>query len=81
MEGDRNHIAHRLKRLGISERTVLITMGLMVLATSPGATIPYGSSTWRVVVPAVQAVAVILVIVLLEYVSARRAGNGEAPGT
>lgn len=79
MEGDRNHIAHRLKRLGMSERTVLITMGLMVLATSPGATIPYGSSTWRVAVPAVQAVAVLLVIVLLEYVGARRAGREEGP--
>jgi UDP-GlcNAc:undecaprenyl-phosphate GlcNAc-1-phosphate transferase len=77
MEGDRSHIAHRLQRLGMSERTVLVTMGLMVLATSPGATIPYGSSTWRVVVPAVQAVAVILVIVLLEYVGARNAAVEE----
>lgn len=76
MEGDRNHIAHRLRRLGMSERTVLVTMGLMVLATSPGATIPYGSSTWRVVVPAVQAIAVLLVIVLLEFVGARRAEAG-----
>jgi len=72
MQGDRNHIAHRLQRLGMTERMVLVTMGLMVLATSPGATIPYGSSTWRVAVPAVQAAAVILVIVLLEYVGARQ---------
>jgi len=77
MEGDRSHIAHRLTRLGMSERTVLITMALMVLATSPGATIPYGSSTWRVVVPAVQAAAVILVIVLLEYVGAHRRAPDE----
>jgi UDP-GlcNAc:undecaprenyl-phosphate GlcNAc-1-phosphate transferase len=72
LEGDRSHVSHRLMRLGMGERTVLLTVGLMVLATSPGATIPYGSSTWRVFVPALQALAVLLVIILLELVSARR---------
>lgn len=77
LEGDRSHISHRLMRLGMSDRMVLLTVGLMVVATSPGATIPYGSSTWRVFVPAVQALAVILVIVQLELVSAK--GRGAEP--
>jgi UDP-GlcNAc:undecaprenyl-phosphate GlcNAc-1-phosphate transferase len=72
MEGDRSHVSHRLMRLGMSERTVLLTVGLMVLATSPGATIPYGSPTWRAFIPAIQAAAVILVVVLLELASAHR---------
>ncbi len=78
MEGDRSHLSHRLLRLGMRERMVLLTVGLSVLATSPGATIPYGSSSWQVFVPAIQALAVILVIVLLELVSARRNGAGDA---
>jgi len=69
MVGDRNHFSHRLHRLGMSPRRVLLTVGLITLATSLGATIPYGSSAWRVCVPAVQAVAVVCVIVLLELVS------------
>ena len=72
LEGDRSHMSHRLMRLGMSDRMVLLTVGLMVVATSPGATIPYGSSTWRVFIPAVQAGAVVLVIILLELASARR---------
>ncbi len=71
MVGDRNHFAHRLLRLGMSERMVLVTMGLLVLATAPAATIPYGSSAWQVLVPAVQAVSVICVIGLLEVASSR----------
>ncbi len=71
MRADRNHFAHRLLRLGLSQRMVLLTVGLMVLATAPGATVPYGSSTWRVVVPTVQAGAVVCVIIILELASAR----------
>ncbi|MCD6416466.1 MAG: undecaprenyl/decaprenyl-phosphate alpha-N-acetylglucosaminyl 1-phosphate transferase [Planctomycetes bacterium] len=71
MQGDRNHLAHRLLRLGLSERMVLLAIGLMVLATAPGATIPYGSSTWQVFVPAIQAAAVLCVIVILEVASVR----------
>ena len=77
LEGDRSHISHRLMRLGMSDRMVLLTVGLMVLATSPGATIPYGSAAWRVLVPALQALAVILVIVQLELVSVRGRGPQE----
>jgi len=76
LAGDRSHFSHRLLRLGMSDRTVLLTVALTIVATAPGATIPYGSSTWRVVVPAIQALAVVLVIVQLELVAARR--NGEA---
>ncbi|MFO8007943.1 MAG: MraY family glycosyltransferase [Candidatus Brocadiia bacterium] len=71
MRGDRNHFAHRLLRLGLSERMVLLTIGLMVVATAPGATIPYGSSTWQVLVPATQAGAVVCIIMILEVASAR----------
>ncbi len=71
MVGDRNHFAHRLVRLGMNERMVLLTMGLLVLATAPAATIPYGSPAWRVLVPALQALAVICVIALLEMASSR----------
>ncbi|MGD2175560.1 MAG: MraY family glycosyltransferase [Candidatus Brocadiaceae bacterium] len=76
MEGDRNHFAHRLLRLGLNARMVLLVVGLMVLATAPGATIPYGSSTWCVFVPAVQAGAVVCVIIILEIASARLQGEG-----
>jgi len=71
MKADRSHFAHRLLRLGMSVRMVLLTMGLTVVATAAGATVPYGSSTWRVCVPAAQAGAVVLVIMLLELASAR----------
>jgi UDP-GlcNAc:undecaprenyl-phosphate GlcNAc-1-phosphate transferase len=77
LEGDRSHVSHRLMRLGMSERTVLLTVGLMVLATSPGATIPYGSSTWLVVIPAIQAAAVIFVIILLELAIAPHSSHEE----
>jgi UDP-GlcNAc:undecaprenyl-phosphate GlcNAc-1-phosphate transferase len=82
LAGDRSHFSHRLMRLGMSDRMVLVTVALTVLATSPGATIPYGSSTWQVFVPAAQALAVILVIVQLELTAARRRrGDGfEGPG-
>jgi UDP-GlcNAc:undecaprenyl-phosphate GlcNAc-1-phosphate transferase len=78
LKGDRSHFSHRLMRLGMGDRMVLLTVGLTVLATSLGATIPYGSPAWRLVVPAVQAAAVILVIVQLELVSAGRR-NGPPP--
>ena len=74
MKADRNHFAHRLLRLGMSVRMVLLTMGLTVVATAAGATVPYGSSTWRVCVPALQAGAVVFVIILLELASARPQG-------
>jgi len=79
LEGDRSHVSHRLMRLGMSDRMVLLTVGLMVLATSPGATIPYGSATWQIVVPAAQAAAVILVIILLELAIAPRSNHEEEP--
>jgi len=75
MQGDRSHFSHRLIGLGMSERRVLLTVGLTVVATSLGATIPYGSSTWRIIIPAVQALAVMLVILQLEL-----AGNGPRRG-
>lgn len=75
LTGDRSHFSHRLMRLGMSDRMVLVTVALTVLATSPGATIPYGSSTWQVFVPAVQALAVILVIVQLELTASRMRGE------
>ena len=82
MKADRSHFAHRLLRLGMSVRMVLLTMGLTVVATAAGATVPYGSSTWRVCVPALQAGAVVLVIILLELASARpqAAAPDEAAG-
>jgi UDP-GlcNAc:undecaprenyl-phosphate GlcNAc-1-phosphate transferase len=71
MKADRSHFAHRLLRLGMSAPMVLLTMGLTVVATAAGATLPYGSSMWRVCVPAVQTGAVVFVIMLLELASAR----------
>jgi UDP-GlcNAc:undecaprenyl-phosphate GlcNAc-1-phosphate transferase len=70
LAGDRNHFSHRLLRLGMSPRRVLVTIGLVALATSLGATLPYGSATWRVVVPVVQAAAIVCVIMQLELASA-----------
>jgi len=92
MAGDRNHFSHRLQRLGMSPQLVLLTVGLITLATSLGATVPYGSPAWRVCVPAVQAAAALCVIMLLELVScevsyeegrerapAGEGGDGEPP--
>jgi len=76
MEADRNHFAHRLMALGMSERMVLGTLGLTVVATSLGATVPYGTPTWRVLAPAVQAGAVLLVILLLEVAGTRSRMGG-----
>jgi UDP-GlcNAc:undecaprenyl-phosphate GlcNAc-1-phosphate transferase len=66
LAGDRNHLSHRLHRLGMSQRRVLVTIALMTLATAAGATVPYGSSTWRVLIPAVQTLAILCVLVQLE---------------
>jgi len=79
LAGDRSHFSHRLMRLGMSDGMVLATVGLTVVATAAGATVPYGGQTWRAVVPAVQATAVILVIVQLELMSWRR-NHQEADG-
>ncbi len=79
MQGDRSHFSHRLMRLGMSDRMVLLTVGLTVVATAAGATVPYGSSTWRVCVPAVQAAALVVVIMLLELASVRLRDGGERP--
>ena len=79
MRGDRNHFSHRIGRLGMSRRRVLLTIALVTLATSLGATVPYGSSAWRVIVPAVQALAVICVIVQLELVSVEITGPSARP--
>ncbi len=80
MGADRSHFAHRLLRLGMSVRMVLLTMALTVVATAAGATLPYGSATWRVCVPVVQTGAVLFVIMLLELASARlQRFKGDAP--
>ena len=81
-KADGSRFAHRLLRLGMSVRMVLLTMGLMVVATAAGATVPYGSSAWRICVPALQAGAVVCVIILLELASARPQGAApdDAPG-
>ncbi|MDP6107268.1 MAG: MraY family glycosyltransferase [Candidatus Brocadiia bacterium] len=77
--GDQNHFSHRIARLGMSRRRVLFTIALVTLATSLGATVPYGSPAWRVIVPAVQALAVICVIVQLELVSVEITGPSAEP--
>jgi len=74
MVGDRYHFSHRLQRLGKGPRSVLLTMGLVALATSLGATVPYGSSTWRIVAPAIQALAVVCVIIELELANTHNHG-------
>jgi UDP-GlcNAc:undecaprenyl-phosphate GlcNAc-1-phosphate transferase len=80
--GDKNHLSHRLYRLGMSERRVLATICLMTLATALGATIPYGSTSWQLIAPAIQAFALICVMCLLELTSAEihyPEENGEPP--
>jgi len=69
MKGDRNHFSHRMRRLGMNGRRVLLTIALVTLATSLGATVPYGPPSWQVVIPAVQAICVMCVIMQLELVS------------
>ncbi len=65
---DRSHFSHRLMALGMREGRMLLTVGLIVTATTLGATVPYGSSTWRVAAPTVQTCAMLLVILQLELV-------------
>ena len=69
--GDRNHFSHRLMRLGLSTRQMLLTVGLITLATALGATVAHGSSTWRVVAPAIQVACALAVIMLLEIASSK----------
>lgn len=76
LKGDRSHFSHRLMGLGMSDRMILVTVGLLAAATAAGATIPYGSSTWQAVVPALQALALVVVIIQLELVSGRRRNSG-----
>lgn len=66
LAGDRNHFSHRLLRLGMTPRRVLFTVALVTLATALGATIPYGSATWQIVVPVIQAGAFLAIIASLE---------------
>ena len=73
--GDRNHLSHRLMRLGMTDRQVLATVACMVVATAAGATVPYGADWWKAVGPAVQTVAVLLVIVQLECAHPRSGGE------
>jgi hypothetical protein len=54
----------------------------MTLATALGATIPYGSTSWQLIAPAIQAFALICVMCLLELTSAEihyPEENGEPP--
>ncbi len=66
LAGDRNHLSHRLHRLGLSAPRVLSTIVLMTLATALGATAPYGASLWRILVPTIQTLAALCVLVELE---------------
>ncbi len=77
--GDRNHLSHRLLRLGMSPRCMLLTIGLLTIATALGVTVPYGSPTWLICVPAVQALAIIIVIMELELASVKI--EHEEPGS
>ncbi|MFP4176666.1 MAG: glycosyltransferase family 4 protein [Planctomycetota bacterium] len=69
LAGDRNHLSHRLYRLGMSPGRVLATISLMAVATSLGATVPYGGPTWIVLVPVLQAGAALGVLLQLELFS------------
>lgn len=69
LAGDRNHLSHRLLRLGLSPSRVLSTIILITIATAMGATVPYGAPLWRIVAPTIQTGAVLGVLVQLELAS------------
>ncbi|MFW6457065.1 MAG: glycosyltransferase family 4 protein [Planctomycetota bacterium] len=70
LAGDRNHLSHRLYRLGLPRPQVLAIIVLMTLATSLGATIPYGGPVWMIMAPTIQTLAALCVLVQLELASA-----------
>ncbi len=65
--GDRRHFSHRLVRRGMSVRTALLTIYLCTGATAIGASLlPYISNAAAAAMVFIQAMAILLVIALLE---------------
>lgn len=67
MVGDRRHFSHRLVRRGMSVRVALLTIYLCTGATAIGASLlPYVTTTAAAVLVFIQAMAILLIIALLE---------------
>ena len=72
LEGDRNHLSHRLAALGLTPREVLAAEGLATLATGlPTIAIYVKEALWTVVVTS-QAAAVLSLVWVLERAGSRR---------
>lgn len=79
--GDRQHLSHRLVKLGLSPaRAVLVIYGLTAITGMSGVVL--GSlKPWQAVIVGIQAIVILLVIAAFEYSRARpRSGGGEHGG-
>jgi UDP-GlcNAc:undecaprenyl-phosphate GlcNAc-1-phosphate transferase len=74
--GDRQHLSHRLVKLGLSEgRAVLVIYGLTAITGLSGVVL--GSlKPWQAVVVGAQAIVILVVIAMFEYSRARSEQNG-----
>ena len=66
MQGDRNHISHRLRRLGLTPRRSLLTAILLQVALAAGALQLRTESLLTGMVVIAQSLAIFVVVVFLE---------------
>jgi UDP-GlcNAc:undecaprenyl-phosphate/decaprenyl-phosphate GlcNAc-1-phosphate transferase len=71
---DRNHFSHRLVRMGLTPRGAVSVIWLAALATGLGGVMLSRLAAWQAVLVAVQTLAVLALLALLEWAGSRRGG-------
>ncbi|MCI0340382.1 MAG: undecaprenyl/decaprenyl-phosphate alpha-N-acetylglucosaminyl 1-phosphate transferase [Planctomycetales bacterium] len=79
--GDRNHFAHRLMALGLSARGALLVILLLTLVSGLSAMFLYKVRTVGALLLALQIVAVLTIVAVLERAGRARQGSGQASGS
>ncbi|MBX3359059.1 MAG: undecaprenyl/decaprenyl-phosphate alpha-N-acetylglucosaminyl 1-phosphate transferase [Phycisphaeraceae bacterium] len=78
--GDLNHLSHRLVRRGLSRRDAVLVIYALTAVTAIGGVSLGGLSGWQAVLVAVQTLLVLAVIALVEWASAKQAGEPNGDG-
>ena len=73
--GDTQHFSHRLKRRGLSDRQVALTLYLVTLGTGAGAILLQRADRIGAVLIAAQTVMILLLIAILEASGANQTNN------
>ena len=72
LQGDNNHFSHRLQRTGLGKGGTLTVILLATLATGLGGVMLGGLEGWQACLVAVQVVAVLAMIAVLEFYGSQR---------